>query len=77
MSARSHHARGARIADLMDDVVIELTVRRQRTVLALVAVALSTGALIASVGISQTAATQISSDLAASTLDERPQRRCG
>jgi putative ABC transport system permease protein len=58
------------LTDLVEDVVIELTVRRMRTVLVLVAVALSTGALLAAIGISATASAQIGSDLAAATLDE-------
>lgn len=55
--------------DLIEDVVVELSARRSRTALIIVAVALSTGALIASLGISTTAAQQIASSLAASILD--------
>lgn len=58
-----------RCRDLLSDVVLELTARRGRTVLMVLAVALSTGALLASVGISATASKQISSDIAAATLD--------
>lgn len=61
--------RSARLVDLLRDVLLELSARRARSVLIIVAVALSTGALLASVGISTTAARQIASDLAASTLD--------
>ena len=59
----------SRAVDLIDDVVVELSARRSRTALIVVAVALSTGALLASLGISSTAAQQIASSLAASTLD--------
>jgi putative ABC transport system permease protein len=61
--------RSPRLVDLLRDVLLELSARRARSVLIIVAVALSTGALLASVGISTTAARQIASDLAASTLD--------
>ncbi|WP_052366766.1 ABC transporter permease [Paraoerskovia marina] len=63
-------ARAEVLRDLISDVLIELSVRRGRTMLVLAAVALSTGALIASVGVSQTAAQQIGADIAATTLDE-------
>lgn len=63
-------ARGEVVRDLISDVLVELSVRRGRTLLVLAAVALSTGALIASVGVSQTAAQQIGADIAATTLDE-------
>jgi putative ABC transport system permease protein len=59
-----------RWGDLVRDVVVELSARRSRTLLMLAAVALSTGALVASVGVSTTAADQIGADLAASTLDQ-------
>ncbi|WP_066466254.1 ABC transporter permease [Sanguibacter suarezii] len=59
----------SRAVDLIDDVVVELSARRSRTALIVAAVALSTGALLASLGISSTAAQQIASSLAASTLD--------
>ena len=45
----------SRAVDLIDDVVVELSARRSRTALIVVAVALSTGALLASLGISSTA----------------------
>ena len=59
-----------RWGDLVRDVVVELSARRSRSLLMLAAVALSTGALVASVGVSTTAADQIGADLAASTLDQ-------
>ncbi|MGC5168205.1 ABC transporter permease [Luteimicrobium sp. DT211] len=59
-----------RWGDLVRDVVVELSARRSRSLLMLAAVALSTGALVASVGVSTTAAHQIGADLAASTLDQ-------
>ena len=58
-----------RISDLLVDTATELQTRMSRTVLMIAAVALSTGALIASVGISQNAARQIDTDLAAATVD--------
>lgn len=58
-----------RISDLLADTVTELQTRMSRTVLMIAAVALSCGALIASVGISQNAARQIDADLAAATVD--------
>ncbi|WP_448062417.1 ABC transporter permease [Cellulomonas hominis] len=58
-----------RVADTVRDVVIETHARRVRSVLMILAVALSTGTLISSVGISAVAARQIDADLAASTLD--------
>lgn len=59
----------SRVVDVVEDVVIELSARRSRTALVVVAVALSTGALLASLGISTTASQQIAGSLAASTLD--------
>jgi putative ABC transport system permease protein len=56
------------LKDLLKDVVIETHTRRARSVLMILAVALSTGTLISSVGISTVAARQIDADLAASTL---------
>ncbi|MDN6487675.1 MAG: ABC transporter permease, partial [Ancrocorticia sp.] len=50
----------------MRDVSVELSSRMSRTVLMVSAVAFSTGALLASVGISQNAAHQIDADIAAS-----------
>ncbi|MFT3942443.1 MAG: ABC transporter permease [Ancrocorticia sp.] len=58
-----------RISDLLADTATELQTRMSRTVLMIAAVALSTGALLASVGISQNAARQIDTDLAAATVD--------
>lgn len=58
-----------RAADLVDDVLAELGTRRARALLMVGAVALSCGALLASVGISRAASSQIGSDIAASTLD--------
>ncbi|MEN1976123.1 ABC transporter permease [Cellulomonas olei] len=55
--------------DLVDDVTAELVVARSRAVTILVGVALSTGALVSSAGISATARDQIAADLAASTVD--------
>ncbi|MCL2422587.1 MAG: ABC transporter permease [Micrococcales bacterium] len=57
------------LTDLVGDVTTEMDARRSKTVLLLVAVTLSTGALVASVGISQTAQREIDAGLAASTLD--------
>lgn len=56
--------------DLLADVAIELRARMARTVLMMAAVALSTGALLASVGIAQNAAHQVEADIAASTIDQ-------
>lgn len=55
--------------DLVDDVVVELSARKVRALLVVGAVALSTGALIASLGIAVTAAAQVGADIAAATLD--------
>ena len=55
--------------DLVDDVTAELVVARSRALTILVGVALSTGALVSSAGISATARDQIAADLAASTVD--------
>jgi putative ABC transport system permease protein len=57
------------LADLFDDVLVELGSRRARALLMVVAVALSAGALQASVGLSRLASSQIGADIAASTLD--------
>jgi putative ABC transport system permease protein len=57
------------VADLVEDVLIELASRRTRAILMVVAVALSTGALQASAGISNQATSQIDADIAASTID--------
>lgn len=56
--------------DLVEDVLIEVTARRGRALLMIAGVALSTGALVAALGISRTASQQIAADMAASTLDE-------
>lgn len=53
------------LADLLRDVLIEIHTRRARTVLLVAAIALSAGALVASVSISRMAAVQIDTDLAA------------
>lgn len=58
----------ARAGDILRDVTIEMHARRTRAVLMIVAVALSTGALISAIGISTVAAHQVDADLAASTL---------
>ncbi len=58
-----------RVRDLVRDVVIETHARRSRSILMVCAVALSTGTLLTSVGVSAVAARQIDADLAASTLD--------
>ncbi len=55
------------IRDRLVDVSIELSSRLSRTVLMVSAVAFSTGALLASVGIAQNAAHQVDADIAAST----------
>ena len=52
------------------DVLLELSARRGRALLLMLAVALSTGALVAAVGVSTTASEQISADMAAQVLDE-------
>lgn len=57
------------IRDIAIDVAIELRARLSRTVLLIMAVALSVGALLASVGIADNAAHQIDADLAASTVN--------
>lgn len=56
-------------ADLVDDVLEELSARRTRALMMVFAVALSAGALVASAGISDAASRQIGADIAASTLD--------
>lgn len=58
-----------RLTDLVGDLLIELSARRARVLLMLTAVALSTGALVMSIGISSTAARQIDSDIAATSTD--------
>lgn len=58
------------IGDDVADVLKDLNSRRGRSVLLVAAVALSTGALVTSFGVSETASRQISSDLAAAILDE-------
>lgn len=58
-----------RLGDLVRDVVIEMHARRARSVLMILAVALSTGTLLSAVGVSTVAARQIDADLAASAID--------
>jgi putative ABC transport system permease protein len=58
-----------RLADLIRDVAIEMHARRARSVLMVLAVALSTGTLLSAVGVSTVAAQQIDADLAASAID--------
>ena len=53
------------VVDLLRDVLVEMHTRRARTVLLAAAIALATGALVASLSISQLAAAQIDTDLAA------------
>ncbi|WP_125482529.1 ABC transporter permease [Actinobaculum sp. 313] len=60
---------GMRIRDQITDVVTELSSRLSRAVLMISAVAFSTGALLASVGISQNAAHQVEADIVASTTN--------
>lgn len=55
------------LRDLAIDVLIELRSQAAKTALLVMSVALSVGALISSIGISQNAAAQIDADLAAST----------
>lgn len=64
---RKPHRRTERIADVGNDVLIELRSQPSRTALLLSAVALSIGALVASLGITANAAHQIDADLAAAT----------
>lgn len=59
--------RAERIADVSNDVLIELRSQPSRTALLLSAVALSIGTLMASLGITANAAHQIDADLAAAT----------
>lgn len=59
-----------RLRDDASDVILDLAARRGRSLLLLSAVAFSCGALVAAAGISATASRQISSDLAASSLDQ-------
>ena len=59
-----------RLRDDAADVVLDLSARRGRSLLLLSAVAFSCGALVAAAGVSATASRQISSDLAASGLDQ-------
>ncbi|MFT0847272.1 ABC transporter permease [Actinomycetaceae bacterium L2_0104] len=58
-----------KLRDQLKDVAIELSSRLSRTILMISAVAFSTGALLASVGISQNAAHQIDADIAASAAN--------
>lgn len=61
--------RAQRSRDLLRDVVVELDSRRLRTLLLTVAIALSTGALGGSMGISSTARMQVDANLAAATVN--------
>jgi putative ABC transport system permease protein len=58
-----------RFRDLFADVLVEMSARRSRTVLMIVAVGLSVGALLCSLGISVTAARQVDAGLAADTVN--------
>lgn len=58
---------GAR--DLFGDLLIDLDARKWRMILLMAAVALSTGALVTSIGIAQLASRQIDAGLAASSTD--------
>lgn len=57
------------VADLIRDALLELASRKVRSVLLILAVTLSVGALLSSVGISTVAARQVDADLAASAVD--------
>lgn len=57
-----------RLRDVLRDVTVELHARRSRTVLMILAVAMSMGALLTASAVSATAARQVDADLAASTL---------
>lgn len=59
-----------KLADQLRDCLIDLSARMQRTLLLIIAVALGTGALVASIGINQTAAAQIGNQMASGTLDQ-------
>ncbi len=61
--------RARRLGDLVRDVTIDMHARRARSVLMILAVALSTGTLLSAVGISTVAARQVDADLAASAID--------
>lgn len=56
------------VRDVVIDVAVEMHARRARTVLMMAAVALSTGALLSAIGMSDIAAHQLDADLAASTV---------
>jgi len=57
------------ILDLVHDVLIDFSARRSRILLFLMAVALSTGTLVAAVGIATMAARQVDADIAASATN--------
>lgn len=57
------------IRDLIADVIVEVSTKRAKCVMMMLAVALSAGSLLSAVGISTTAARQVDADLAASTID--------
>lgn len=59
-----------RLKDVLRDVLSDFDARRGRTLLLVVAVSLSTGALVASLGVGDTASRQIGADLAANLLNE-------
>lgn len=63
-----HRRIATSLRDLITDVAIELRSQPAKTGLLIMAVALSIGALVVSVGISRNAAHQIDADLAASTV---------
>lgn len=64
----SRARRSSFVSDLVTDISIELKSQPVKTARLILAVALSIGALLASVGISRNAAHQIDADLAASTI---------
>ncbi|GAA4846880.1 ABC transporter permease [Luteimicrobium xylanilyticum] len=57
------------LRDVVADVLVEMSARRSRAVLMMVAVGLSVGALLCSFGISVTAAHQVDANLAADTVN--------
>ncbi|WP_237728254.1 ABC transporter permease [Cellulomonas sp. APG4] len=58
------------VRDDLGDVLLEIDSRRARALLLVAAVSLSVGSLVASVGVSTTAAAQIGADIAAGMLNE-------
>lgn len=65
------------LAEHIRECLLDLTARMQRTMLLVVAVAMGTGALVASIGINQTASNQISNEMVAGTLDQISVRPSG